>query len=337
MNLDPAGRNPAGRPPEPLEWPPAAQRQNGFAQGRRPVSSLAGKIRGLFHFRGAEIWIPAVLFLLTAMTTLLAGAMQRGFFPGDIWAHPSFLLAGFPFSFTLLLILGAHELGHCFASRAWKVEATLPYFIPAPTLFGTFGAVIRIKSPILSRKALLDVAVAGPLAGMAVALPAVLVGLSMSEVVSLGATGGGSGGGGAAGLGLGSSLLFKGAVWVALGARGLDGSVSLHPVAFAGWCGFLVTSLNLIPAGQLDGGHIVFSLMSRWHRAISNAVGAVLVVMSYWWPGWLLWAAVVLFIGRRRHPMWDMEESIGRGRLFLGYSCMILMFLTFTWVPLYIH
>ncbi|MDP7167106.1 MAG: site-2 protease family protein [Nitrospinota bacterium] len=332
MNL-----NPAGRPPKPFEWPPAVQRQNGFAPARRTASArrlasfLLERIRRLFHFRGAEIWFPAILFLLTAMTTLLAGAMQRGFLPGDIWAHPSFLLAGFPFSFTLLLILGAHELGHYFASRAWRVEATLPYFIPAPTLFGTFGAVIRIKSPILSRKALMDVAVAGPLAGMAVALPAVLVGLSMSEVVSPG------GGGGGTGLGLGSSLLFKGAVWTAFGAKGLGGVVTLHPVAFAGWCGFLVTSLNLIPAGQLDGGHIVFSLMSRWHRAISNGVGAVLVVMSYWWPGWLLWAAVALFIGRRRHPVWDMEESIGKGRILLGYSCMILMFLTFTWVPLYIH
>ncbi len=253
--------------------------------------------------------------------------MQRGISPEAVFFHPHLLLRGLPYSATLLLILGAHELGHYFASRRWGVEATLPYFIPAPTLFGTFGAVIRIRGPILNRRALLDVAVAGPLAGMAVALPAALIGLWMSRVVMLGG----------GGLGLGESLLFKAVTWSVLGVPQPGEIILLHPVAFAGWCGFLVTSLNLIPAGQLDGGHIVYALLGRWHRLLSNTVGVVLIGMAYWWPGWLLWAAVALFLGRRHPPLYDEGENLGRGRRFLGYSCIILMLLTFTWIPLQIQ
>jgi membrane-associated protease RseP (regulator of RpoE activity) len=264
---------------------------------------------------------------LTCFTTLLAGAMQRGISPVSVFFDPFLLLHGLPYSATLLLILGAHELGHYFATRRWGVDASLPYFIPAPTLFGTFGAVIRIRGPILDRRALLDVAVAGPLAGMAVALPATLIGLWMSNVVMTGS----------GGLGLGESLLFKAVTWSVLGVRGPGEVILLHPIAFAGWCGFLVTSLNLIPAGQLDGGHIVYALFDRWHRTLSSVVGVLLIGMAYWWPGWLLWAAIALFLGRRHPPIYNGGEKMGRGRRFLGYSCIILMLLTFTWVPLHIH
>ena len=295
------------------------------------IRNLRWRLLALLHFKHSEVLIPALLFFLTALSTLMAGAMQRGIYPEAIWGDPSLLELGLPFSATLLLILGAHELGHYFASRFWGVDASLPFFIPAPTLFGTFGAVIRIKSPIMSRKVLLDVAVAGPLAGMSVALPAVLIGLSLSSVLPA------EGPDHISGLGLGTSLLFKAAMWIVLGVRDAGEGVNLHPMAFAGWCGFFVTSLNLIPAGQLDGGHIVFSLLSRWHRTVSTTVGGLLLVMSYWWPGWLLWAMVALFLGRRRYPLWDQGESLGKGRIFIGYSCMILMLLTFTWVPLYIR
>ena len=323
---------PYGRSPVSVNWHGQISEPRYFVRKRFPaIRNLRWRLRALLHFKHSEVLIPALLFIVTVLSTLMAGAMQRSFYPEAIWDNPALLLAGLPFSATLLLILGAHELGHYFASRFWGVDASLPYFIPAPTLFGTFGAVIRIKSPIMSRKVLLDVAVAGPLAGMFVALPAVLIGLSMSSVLPAGAPDHSSG------LGLGSSLLFKVAMWAVLGARDAGEGVSLHPVAFAGWCGFFVTSLNLIPAGQLDGGHIVFSLFSRWHRTVSTSVGGLLMVMSYWWPGWLLWAVVALFLGRRRYPLWDPGESLGKGRILLGYSCMILMLLTFTWVPLYIH
>ncbi len=317
----------ARTPPDPLGQGKPAQGRNGIARAGAPPHPKKTWGRRLIPRPGP--WIPALLFLLTVLTTLGAGAMQRGISPGAVWAMPALLLEGLPFSATLLLILGAHELGHFFAGRYWGVGVSLPHFIPAPTLFGTFGAVIRIRGPILSRKALLDVAVAGPLAGMAVTLPATLIGLSMSKVVPAGGEG--------PGLGLGTSLLFEAMAWIAVDARGAGEGLILHPVAFAGWCGFLVTSLNLIPAGQLDGGHIVYALIGRWHRAISNAVGLALIGMAYWWPGWLLWAAVALFLGRRRPPLWDPSEPLGKGRILLAYSCIILMLLTFTWIPLQFH
>ncbi len=312
-------------PPESAGWPDSGGSpfdQEGDPSGRRRFRTMvpSSKLRR---------YLPLILFLLTCFTTLLAGAMQRGIPPEAVFSHPGLLLRGLPFSATLLLILGAHELGHYFASRRWGVEASLPYFIPAPTIFGTFGAVIRIRGPILDRRALLDVAVAGPLAGMAVALPAALIGLWMSRVVVAGGDGGG--------LALGESLLFQAVTWSVLGAQKTGEVIRLHPIAFAGWCGFLVTSLNLIPAGQLDGGHIVYALFERWHRFLSVAAGVVLLGMAYWWPGWLLWAAVALFLGRRHPPLLNEWEALGKGRRFLGYSCIILMLLTFTWVPLYFY
>ncbi len=312
-------------------WPPDESRgwpdSEGdlFEQESAPARRRRSRYRATSAY--ASRYLPLVLFLLTVFTTLLAGAMQRGISPVSVFFDPFLLLHGLPYSATLLLILGAHELGHYFATRRWGVDASLPYFIPAPTLFGTFGAVIRIRGPILDRRALLDVAVAGPLAGMAVALPATLIGLWMSNVVMTGS----------GGLGLGESLLFKAVTWSVLGARGPGEVILLHPIAFAGWCGFLVTSLNLIPAGQLDGGHIVYALFDRWHRTLSSVVGVLLIGMAYWWPGWLLWAAIALFLGRRHPPIYNGGEKMGRGRRFLGYSCIILMLLTFTWVPLHIH
>lgn len=273
-------------------------------------------------------YLPLLLFVLTLLTTLLAGAMQRGVSPLDAAQDPALLLRGFPFAGTLMLILGAHELGHYFAGRRWGVAATLPFFIPAPTLFGTFGALIRIRGYIPNRRALLDLAVAGPLAGMAVALPATAAGLMLSRVVPQKAAMAGGG------LGLGTSWLFEWTSWLTLGPAGPGNDVVLHPVAFAGWCGFLVTSLNLIPAGQLDGGHIVYALFGRWHRPISLGVGCALAGMSYWWPGWLIWAAVALLLGRRHPPLLDEGDGLGPGRRLLGIVCLALLVVTFTRVPL---
>ncbi|MEK6711601.1 MAG: site-2 protease family protein, partial [Nitrospinota bacterium] len=244
--------------PSPLGWPPGPQRAPfGFAPGE-----------GWERPRRGEWAVPLLMLLVTVLTTMIAGAFQRGVFPTDLLARPGLLAEGLPFSLTLLLILGAHESGHFLAARRWGVDSSLPYFIPAPTLFGTFGAIIRIRGRLLNRNALMDVAAAGPLAGLAVALPVTLAGLSLSRVVP---AGGGSGA--APGLGLGTPWLFDLAARLVLGPLGERVDVVLHPVAFAGWCGFLVTALNLIPAGQLDGGHIIYTLFGRWHRAITGAVG----------------------------------------------------------------
>ena len=269
--------------------------------------------------------VPALMFVLTLLSTLLAGALQRGISPDAVFFRPSALLVGLPYSLTLLLILGAHEMGHYVAGRRWGVDASLPYFLPAPSLLGTFGAVIRIRGGILNRNALMDVAVAGPLAGLAAAVPALIIGLMMSRLAPAG---------GSLGIGLGTPLLFDGLAWLVYGPIPKGQTIVLHPVAFAGWCGLLVTSLNLIPAGQLDGGHVVYTLLGRWHAKISVAIGLVLLVMGYWWPGWILWSVIVLALGRRHPPLMDEWEPLTRKRRFWGFACMMLLVCTFTLTPI---
>ena len=270
------------------------------------------------------VGIPAFMFVLTLLSTLMAGALQRGVAPDAVFSRPSALLVGLPYSLTLLLILGTHEMGHYVASRRWGVDASLPYFLPAPSLLGTFGAVIRIRGGIVNRNALMDVAVAGPLAGLAAAVPALLIGLTMSRIAP---------GGGSLGIGLGTPFLFDGLAWVVHGPIPEGQTIVLHPVAFAGWCGLLVTALNLIPAGQLDGGHVVYTLLGRWHARVSLAVGLVLLAMGYWWPGWIFWSVIVLLLGRRHPPLMDEWEPLTRKRRFWGFACMIILISTFTLAP----
>ena len=210
------------------------------------------------------------LLLATVVTTIIAGALQQGVNPLET---PELLSKGIPFSFTLLLILGAHEMGHYLVSRRHHLDVTLPYFIPAPPIpfiIGTFGAFIRIRSPIRDKRALLDVGCSGPLIGVLVSIPVILIGLKLSTVTVIG--------GGEETLTLGEPLLFKLLSWLALGPMTPEQNVILHPVAFAGWIGLLVTALNLLPVGQLDGGHVAYALFPDYHRYISLGVLGLLVV-----------------------------------------------------------
>ena len=184
------------------------------------------------------------------MSTLAVGALQTGV---DIFREPEKIYKGFPFAVTLMLILLSHELAHYFTSRKHHVKATLPYFIPAPNIIGTFGAFIKMKSPIATRKALIDIGASGPITGFFVSVVATIVGLNMSEVVGASQTEGA--------LGLGDSLLFSLLSRMVLGVTPDNYEILLNPVAFAGWIGFFVTSINLIPVGQLDGGHIMYYLI----------------------------------------------------------------------------
>ena len=331
--LPPGGNSaPVPRFPDEPIWSSKSSAAIGGAAGREgyaPWTAIPGPVRGVQSVSlRAEAFLPLILFLVTCFTTLVAGTLQRGISPGAMWANPVLLYEGLPFAGTLMLILGAHELGHYFTSRRWGVNASLPYFIPAPSLLGTFGAVIRIRSVIRNRKALMDIAVAGPLAGMAAALPAAVAGLYLSRIVELDPGAGGSG------FGLGTSWLFDALTWLVIGSRADEAVIVLHPAAFAGWCGFFVTSLNLIPAGQLDGGHIIYSLFGRWHRRISIGAGLALLVMAYWWQGWLIWAIIALVLGRRHPPLVDEWEPLGKTRTALGYGCILLMLLTFISTPL---
>ena len=212
--------------------------------------------------------VNVLLFLTTIITTMMAGALQaKGV---EAFASPKNFLSGVPFSAALLGILLAHEMGHYFASRYYGVPASLPYFIPVPTIIGTMGAVIRMRAPIRDRRILFDIGIAGPLAGLAVAVPATLIGLLHSGVIEAGSTAGG--------IELGDSLLFMALTRWIFGSLEETQTVLLHPVAFAGWLGFFVTSLNLLPMGQLDGGHVTYGIFGPRHRLVSRTVFILLVV-----------------------------------------------------------
>ena len=268
-----------------------------------------------------------VLFLATLATTITAGALQQGVNP---LLNPGELYRGIPFSFTLLLILGTHEMGHYLVSRRHNLNVTLPYFIPAPPfpfIVGTFGAFIRIRSPIQDKRALLDVGCAGPLTGVAVSIPVILLGLNLSTVKVVP-------GGGAEGLILGEPLLFQMLGWLVFGHLSPEQNVILHPVAFAGWIGLLVTALNLIPVGQLDGGHVSYALFPSQHRRISLACLLLLVASGlFFWQGWLVWAVLLYLLGMRHPPPAYDWVPLDRRRKILGVITILVFVLTFTPMP----
>ena len=270
-----------------------------------------------------------MLFLTTVLTTVIVGAIFEG---ADILEEPLSVLKGVPFSAALLFILGTHEFGHYFASRVHKVSATLPFFIPAPPVppfIGTFGAVIKMKSPITTRRALVDIGAAGPIAGFIAAIPVIVIGLKLS-LVTEGPAEAGS-------LSLGTSLGFELLSYLTLGPIGEGAEVHIHSVAFAGWIGLLVTSLNLLPMGQLDGGHIVYAMVGERHRVVSLVMVALLALLGFFtWPGWLLWAVLVTFIGMRHPPVLDEQTRLGPARRGLCAAALLVFVLTFMWSPFYI-
>lgn len=269
-------------------------------------------------------WTQVFLFIATVVTTLLAGALQQGVNP---FTEPTRLLAGLPFSVSLLSILGIHELGHYFTARRYGVQVTLPYFIPAPPpmIVGTFGAFIKMKSPVIDRRSLFDIGIAGPLAGLVLAIPILMVGLTMSDIVPTR---------GHAGISLGSPLLFTLVQKVTLGPipEGMD--VLLHPVAFAGWFGFFVTALNLIPLGQLDGGHIAYALLGRRSERLAFGTAIVLAFLGIaYWPGWLFWAFLAFMLGFKHPPTMNDVTPLDPGRRLLGLGALILLFCLITPSP----
>jgi membrane-associated protease RseP (regulator of RpoE activity) len=281
-----------------------------------------------------RIWLHVLLFLATGVTTTLA--------------------ISFLFSVTLLTILGIHEFGHYFASRRWGVKATLPYFIPAPIAFGTMGAVIKIKSPIPNRNALIDIGAAGPIAGFVAAIIALCVGLSLSEVKATEA--------GGAGLFLGDSLLSSLLADLIVGRTAPGTDIFLHPIAFAGWLGLFITVLNLLPVGQLDGGHIIYALFERRHAFIANVTTAALLLLTVvgppytwlttlrtpgvqvaavfkvWlagrWYGWIFFIVIIRgFLGVRHPPLVEAERPLDPGRKRIGYMALAIFVLCFVPVP----
>jgi membrane-associated protease RseP (regulator of RpoE activity) len=279
--------------------------------------------------------------LLTFASTLVVGArMEFNFlhhqavfslnddalslFPIDwIWQKPSNLWLGLPFSLTLMGILLAHEMGHYLYARHYRVYATLPYFVPFPSLIGTLGAFIRIKSRIPSRAALFDIGIAGPIAGFIPACIAMLYGLAHSQPLIVQAT---------SDIQLGFPLSFHLAGRYLLHQHAPLSTLSLHPVAAAAWVGMFATALNLLPGGQLDGGHIVFSISPRVHRWVTLATVLAMVPLGkYFWTGWLLWA--VLLALTARHPMVPTYPTVSGMRRWIAWFGLLMLVLSFTPEP----
>lgn len=267
-----------------------------------------------------------LLFLATLCTTTLAGAMME--VENANLILPQFY-RGLPFSITLLTILLFHEFGHYFMAKRHKVDVTLPYFIPAPSMIGTFGAVIKMRSPLYSKRSLLDIGAAGPFAGVIVAIPATIIGLKLSEIRPLPENI-------QDGISLGSSLLFNLLASVSVGTIPEHYDLFLHPIAFAGWIGLLVTMLNLIPIGQLDGGHIAYAVFGQQlHRRIAYVLLPLLFVLGIVaWQGWLVWCVLLFFVmGIKHPPTLDEYQPLDNRRKWIGWIALILFALTFTPAP----
>src|SRR3989454_234242 len=288
-----------------------------------------------------RIGVNVALFVLTCLSTLVAGLSFVGSPTFDaLRSSPSAarFLAGAPFAFTLMAILGVHEFGHYFTARHYRAAVSLPYFIPAPFLFGTLGAIILMRSPARNRNALFDIAAAGPLAGLAVAFPASLLGFAWSTVVPAPPDGY---------MAFGHSLLTYGLSYLRFGSIPPGYMLFTHPIADAAWAGFLVTALNLFPVGQLDGGRIAYALFGRHHRRIGKATVTGLLVLglgSFLWSfrasggdvavavasslNWFVWAGLISFlVGFHHSPPLDDLSPISPGRRAVGIACLILMVL----------
>ncbi|MBI4843791.1 MAG: site-2 protease family protein [Nitrospirae bacterium] len=271
--------------------------------------------------------VHVILFILTFITTTLAGAMLSGI---AFWEEPEKLHRGLPFSLTLLFILLVHEFSHYFMSRRHHVPATLPYFIPAPSIIGTFGAIIKMKPPIPDRRALIDIGASGPIGGFIIALIASAVGLGLSDAMPLDELHKMQ-----AGLQLGNSLIFALLSKIILNIDPDKYEIILHPVAFAGWIGLLVTALNLLPIGQLDGGHITYALLGERHEVISKVSIPVLGIMGVFsWNGWLVWAVLMLIIGYRHPPVVYPAIELDPRRKLIGWASVAIFILTFTPMPI---
>lgn len=243
---------------------------------------------------------------------------------GRALTSPGLLLDGLWYSAPLLIILTAHEFGHYLACVFYRIRATLPFFLPAPTLIGTLGAFIRIRSPILSRDQLFDVGVSGPIAGFVFLVPILLIGVSLSKVIP------GIGHQGDVVMGAPPLLwLVQGVLFPGVSER----DILLHPMARAALIGMLATALNLLPVGQLDGGHIVYAISPRRQLWVARAFVLLLLPLGLLWEGWWFWA-VLLFLFKLRHPPVYNQEPLGRGRRRVAVAALLIFLLCFTPTPI---
>lgn len=330
------------------------------APGEHRVEEIDGRVYAVLRIdhrpRRRRLWLHIGLLVLTMITALGAGAELSARDPRpvalipfefvvDVAAHvyvgegsevvnrilPGFMAdmqRGLPYAVALLFILLSHEMGHYLAARRYGVDATLPFLIPAPLLFGTFGAIIRMRSPITHRRSLFDIGVGGPIAGLAASLIVCVIGLSLSWYLPKPIAP-------RSAFELGNSALFVGLTRLVLGpAKPID-VVQLHPVAIAGWFGLFITFLNLMPLGQLDGGHVWYALIGRKQRYVAWAAFGLLLVMGYVFVGWVVLAALALLLLRVRHPaVMDESVSLDPRRKILGVFIIVVFVLLFVPRPI---
>jgi len=283
-------------------------------------------------------WLNIILFLATIFSTFFVGIILAANFllsevissdieikqSIEVFQNPDIILLAIAYSATLMGILLAHELGHYLTCRHYKILATLPYFIPAPTIIGTFGAFIRIKSPITEKKALFDIGIAGPLSGFFLSLPALIYGLSVSKVtpsIPSKET-----------IVFGDPLILQIIVKLIFKNIPLESGIILHPVAFAGWIGILVTSFNLFPVGQLDGGHIAYSILGKKAFIIARVFFILFIVLGvFFWIGWFIWAFIIFLMGLKHPRIIDEKTPLSFKRKLL--SVLILIIFVFSFMP----
>jgi membrane-associated protease RseP (regulator of RpoE activity) len=273
--------------------------------------------------------------VLTFVSTTYIGAGHYASFQADFASRPvivdwSTLAGGLWYSVSILLILGCHELGHYLACRYYNVDASLPFFIPMPLFMtGTMGAFIRIREQIPTKRMLFDIGIAGPIAGFLVAVPALFMGLAMSRVAKLPES--------FSGYELGEPLLFKATAWLLWGNPPDGYEVNMHPLSFAAWFGLLATALNLFPVGQLDGGHITYTVFGRRSSSITLVAVGIALLLTVFSASWLVWSVLLVLMlftfGADHPPTRDEVEPLDRTRLWLAVVAAIIFILSFTPAP----
>jgi membrane-associated protease RseP (regulator of RpoE activity) len=286
-----------------------------------------------------RVWRHAILFIVTIFTAAYAGVSFYASFVTDLGTKPlnepgpALMAHGLWYGLTALAILGCHEMGHYLACRYYDVDASLPFFLPSPALFGTFGAFIRIREPIHSKPVFFDIGIAGPLAGFLVAVPALVIGIAMSRIIPMPPPEQMSGG-----INFAEPLLQRLATWMWWGTVPEGYTLNLHPIGFGAWFGLLATALNLFPIGQLDGGHISYAVLGRRSSHLTLAMIGVAIVLCWVSLNWILWTVllvVMLRIFGRHHPVTpDVDQPLDRPRIALALFSLVILILCFTPAPI---
>jgi membrane-associated protease RseP (regulator of RpoE activity) len=310
-------------------YTPVAQAQ----RPARPRYGLALFLFALTFFSTTTLGPVMILFGRTDVTTNLPPWLAPQTVTG-VWGNPELLRMGFLFSLTALTILFAHEMGHYVACRLYGIPCTPPFFLPVPLNFGTFGAFIRIKAPISNKRQLFDVGIAGPIAGFVTLIPFLLWGIAHSHFAPLQEVSRPDDILGPTVYLPGKCLAIELATWLFHSQPAPGMALNLHPVAYGAWLGLLATAINLLPLGQLDGGHILYAVTGPLQRRLALPLWIILGLMGYYWPGWLLWCFIVLLIGLPHPPVYDESEPLDAKRRLLAWFALVMFVLSFMPVPL---